>query len=221
MAITPCLSPQGTKTVRPGSYTIDEDFWCHVLDAALPHPRTLGSYQSCVFVLSVGDAWEGSDVHLPAGMDCLPIQMRPFMKVPVVITVARHLKVMPKKVLTPLTSPLESRSRSTAIASLMARFGVLSRSDRISRAYSNLSVWALRDHTAGPCTFQITAVQVSGRGSLHTASAYCHWQALRHPDSVVKPTILCVVGLLEDLMYTSAFVVRVCTLLRLSILFCR
>jgi hypothetical protein len=34
--------------------------------------------------------------HLPADMDCLPTQMVPFMKVPVVSTAALQRKVMPK-----------------------------------------------------------------------------------------------------------------------------
>jgi hypothetical protein len=44
--------------------------------------------------------------HLPADIDFLPTQMVPFIKVPVVSTQARHLKVMPKKVVTPVTSSL-------------------------------------------------------------------------------------------------------------------
>lgn len=42
-------------------------------------------------------------IHLPAGMEVRPTQMRPFMKVPVVMTAARHLKVIPKNVRTPVT----------------------------------------------------------------------------------------------------------------------
>jgi len=48
--------------------------------------------------------------HLPAGMDMRPTQMRPFMKVPVVRTAARHRKERPKNVRTPRTWPKDRRS---------------------------------------------------------------------------------------------------------------
>lgn len=76
----------------------------------------------------------------PASIDLLPTHIRPFMNVPVVSTTDFVLKVMPKKVTTPVTSSFALTSRSTAWPSRMSRFGVDSRTLRISRLYSSLSV---------------------------------------------------------------------------------
>ena len=51
----------------------------------------------------------------------------------------------------PVTLSFGPNSRSVAMPSLMSRFGDLSSTRRISLAYSSLSVWALKAHTAGPC----------------------------------------------------------------------
>lgn len=69
-----------------------------------------------------------------------PTQMVPFMKVPVVRTTALAEKFMPKKVSIPSASPLEDSTTRVAMPSRMWRFGVASRTLRISAAYSSLSV---------------------------------------------------------------------------------
>ena len=53
---------------------------------------------------------DSEQTDLPAGMDMRPTQMRPFMKVPVVRTAARHRKERPKNVRTPWTCSDEPRS---------------------------------------------------------------------------------------------------------------
>ena len=70
----------------------------------------------------------------------------------------------------PVTSSFGPNSRSTAMPSLMSRFGALSSTRRISLAYSCLSVWARRAHTAGPCAAPVLS-------SIH-AHVCCHAQRL-------------------------------------------
>lgn len=86
----------------------------------------------------------------PAASDCRPTQIRPFINVPVVRTTARARNPRPKKVATPATSPLGSTATPVTMPSRKDRFGVSSRTRRITLLYSALSVCARSAHTAGP-----------------------------------------------------------------------
>ena len=108
-----------------------------------------------------GAQGDSTKAHLPAGIEALPTQMRPFMKVPVVSTAARHANRMPKKVRMPVTSSLGPRSSPVAMPSRMLRFGSDSRTPRITRLYSSLSVCARNAHTAGPCTVGVHQLKAS------------------------------------------------------------
>lgn len=93
---------------------------------------------------------DGASPERPAGSDFRPTQITPFMKVPVVSTTAGARKLIPQKVLTPVTSSFAPISMSVTIASRMDRFSVFSSTLRISLAYCSLSVCARSAHTAGP-----------------------------------------------------------------------